>query len=65
MMFESLEEEGHMGVPNPFPGDFSLLLPALGVMLPAVGAAALAGGCGGDRGWMWVGFCGGWEGRHV
>lgn len=35
--------QGYLSVPNPFPGDLSLLLPALGVMLPSVAAAALAG----------------------
>lgn len=33
-------------MPSPFPGDLSLLLPALGVMLLAVAAAALAGTAG-------------------
>jgi hypothetical protein len=36
--------QGRMVIPNPFPGDAWLLLPALGVMLPAAAAAALAGG---------------------
>ncbi|GAB4820100.1 hypothetical protein N2152v2_007146 [Parachlorella kessleri] len=44
MLFEQLDQQGLITVPNPFPGDPWLLLAALGVMLPAVAAAALAGG---------------------